>query len=850
VFINVVRHPYGPGETMIDNDESGGRETEVAGNLPAQLTSLVGRGRELSELSALLAGTRLLTLTGPGGAGKSRLGLALARAHRADYPGGAWFVDLTPLSDPDLVAQHVAAALDLAQMPAPAAAPAIAQRLGHQRALFVLDNCEHVADEAGALIAGLLGACPALQVVATSRQSLGVPGEQLFRVGGLAIGAPGDRAGEPGAVDLFLERAAWAAPSFKVTDRTTAAAARVCRWLDGMPLAIELAAARAAVLGVEQIADRLEHDWRLLGNAPRAAPARQQTMYATLEWSHRMLSRGEQALFRRLAVFRGTISLEAVEAVGAADDGERAGVLDVLARLVDHSLVQVVERAGESRYRLLETVRQYGLEKLAESGEADAVRAAHTRYLVDLAERAQAGLAGPEQARWIERLDAERDDLRAVLDRELAEAPETAGRLAGLLWPFWSRRGAYQEARIRLERAAALADQMPPTVRVGVLTGAGVLAFLQCDYLLATARLEAALRLDHELGDRRGVATVLQRLGSIAREQGRYEEARRQHERSQAVWEELDDRSGVAASLDYLGFVAWLEGDNVRAEELGARALATFRATGEAQETAATLINLGAAAGYAGETPLARRRLEEALTVSRQIGYQEGIAWSEHELAILARREHDLPGAAAMLRTSLRLHHELGDRWRTASVLEEIAGGLLVRVDPPRAAELLGAAEALRDALQAPLPPAERPEYERAVEALRERLPPALLERHWETGRARGLERSIHEAIEAMAKLTSRDAPPWRHALADLLTEREQAVLALLRDGHTNREIAAELFISPSTAGVHVSNILRKLGVRSRVQAATLAAQLGLPSAAPTAPAPRSLSGRSGKTRA
>jgi predicted ATPase/DNA-binding CsgD family transcriptional regulator len=776
--------------------ETGGSDGHAAGNLPAQLTSLVGRTRELAELSALLAGTRLLTLTGPGGSGKSRLGLAISRAHRADYPGGAWWVDLASLSDPDLVAQHVAGAFDLSPMPAQAAAAAIARRVRGERTLLVLDNCEHVADEAAALIAGLLGACPALQVVATSRQSLGVPGEQLFRVGGLAVNAPRDRSGEPGAVDLFLERAAWAAPAFKVTDRTTAAAARVCRWLDGMPLAIELAAARVAILGVEQIAERLE-----------------------------------QALFRRLAVFRGTISLEAVEAVGAADEGERATVLDELARLVDHSLVQVVERAGETRYRLLQTVRQYGLEKLDASGETDAVHRAQTRYLVTLAERAQAGLAGSEQARWIERLDAERDDLRAVLDRELSEAPETAGRLAGLLWPFWSRRGAYQEARIRLERAVALADQMTPAVRVGVLTGAGVLAFLQCDYHLATTRLEDALHLNHELGDRRGVATVLQRLGSIAREQGRYDEARRQHERSQAVWEELDDRSGVAASLDYLGFVAWLEGDSARTEELGARALATFRATGEAQETAAALINLGAAAGYAGDSGLARRRLDEALSISRQIGYQEGIAWSQHELAILARREHDLPGAAALLRTSMRLHHELGDRWRVASVLEEVAGGVLVRLDPGRAAELLGATEALRDALQAPLPPAERPDYEAAVEALRARLGPALLERHWETGRARGLERSIQSATEAIARLSSPDAPPWRHALADLLTEREQAVLALLREGHTNREIAAELFISPSTAGVHVSNILRKLGVRSRVQAATLAAQLGLPPA-------------------
>jgi predicted ATPase/DNA-binding CsgD family transcriptional regulator len=818
-----------------DDGKSGAIEEHVAGNLPAALTRLVGRRRELAELSTLVGATRLLTLTGPGGSGKSRLGLALAEARRDEYPGGAWWIDLTTLADPDLIAQHVAATLELSQMPAEGAVDAIVRRLCREPTLLVLDNCEHVADEVADLVAVLLGACPPLQLVATSRQPLGVPGEQLFRVDGLAVTTPGDPAAEPGAVELFFERAARASAALTVTERTSAAATRVCRWLDGMPLAIELAAARVAVLGVEEIAERLEHDSRLLGQAGRSTPAHHQTMHATLEWSHRMLSPAEQALFRRLAVFRGTISLEAVEAVGALDDADRAGVLDVLAGLVDHSLVQVLEGPGETRYRLLEPVRQFVVEKLAASGEAPAAHAAHTRFLIALAERAQAGLAGPDQALWLERLDAEHDDLRAVLDRELVASPETAGRLAGLLWPFWSRRGAYQEARARLEKAAALAEHMTPVVRVGVLTGAGVLAFLQCDYALATTRLEDALRLNHELDDRRGVATVLQRLGSIAREQGRYEEARRQHERSQAVWEELDDASGVAASQDYLGFVAWLEGDGARAEACSGRALQTFRATGEAQETAATLINLGAAASYAGDARLARGHLEEALAISREIGYQEGVAWAQHELAIIARREHDVRGAAARLRTSLLLHHELGDRWRTASVLEEIAGGLLARIEPARAAELLGAAEALRDALQAPLPPAERPDHERATQTLRRQLSRAALERHWATGRALGLDPAIELAIDALRQLSSGEAPRWQHALADLLTEREQAVLALVRDGHTNREIAAELFISPSTAGVHVSNILRKLGVKSRVQAATLAEQLGVPSAAPPA---------------
>src|SRR5215207_596639 len=293
------------GAHVSDDGKSGAIEEHVAGNLPAALTRLGGRRRELAELSALVGATRLLTLTGPGGSGKSRLGLALAEARRDEYPGGAWWIDLTTLADPDLIAQHVAATLELSQMPAEGAVDAIVRRLCREPTLLVLDNCEHVADEVAELVAVLLGACRALQLVATSRQPLGVPGEQLFRVGGLAITTPGEPGAEPGAVELFFERAARASAALTVTERTSAAATRVCRWLDGMPLAIELAAARVAVLGVEEIAERLEHDSRLLGQAGRSTPAHHQTMHATLEWSHRMLSPAEQALFRRLAVFRG-----------------------------------------------------------------------------------------------------------------------------------------------------------------------------------------------------------------------------------------------------------------------------------------------------------------------------------------------------------------------------------------------------------------------------------------------------------------------------------------------------------------------------------------------------------------
>ncbi|MGZ6709266.1 MAG: LuxR C-terminal-related transcriptional regulator [Solirubrobacteraceae bacterium] len=793
---------------------------ERTGRLPSELSSLIGRRRELAELSALLEATRLLTLTGPGGAGKSRLALALAQGRRALGP--TWWVDVASASDGAMAAQLVAAEVVPPRQLGEPAVEAIARSLGAGPALLVLDNCEHVADACAQLAAALLGACPELTILATSRQTLGVVGEQVWRVPGLAVPAPNAPGGEEGAVELFAERARRADPGFSLAG-SRAAVIRICRRLDGIPLAIELAAARVPVLTPEQIGERLLRDSRLLSAGPSTAPARQRTLAATLDWSHRMLGAPEQAVFRRLSAFRGPFSLSACEAVGAGGDVRAADVLDALGRLVDQSLVQVAGGGEQTRYRLLETVRQYAAEKLAEAGERDAAHAAHAAFYLELAARAQ-----PEQVRWLDQLEREHDNLRAALRRLLASAPEDGGRLAGLLWPFWHRRGHYQEARVWLEQAAALADRMSPRVRVGVLTGAGVLSFLQCDYAAATERLVDALALNDELGDRRGVAAVLQRLGSIAREQARYRAARSLHERSLAVWRELGDEAGVAASQDYLAFVAWLEGDFERAEEEGARALATLRASGREPATVSVLVSLGAAALYAGDLRAADRRLGEALALARHAGYTEGIAWSLNELGILARRRRDGQRSAALLDESLALHEALGDRWRIASVLEEIAGGALAAVDPHGAAELLGAAGALRSALGTPLPTAERPDHDAAQRALRRRLGTAALADAMRAGAERGLKEAIADAHEALHRFYLAGDEPPREQVEGLLTERERAVLALLSKGATNREIGAELFISPSTAGVHVSNILRKLGVEGRVQAAASAHRLGL----------------------
>ena len=484
--------------------------------------------------------------------------------------------------------------------------------------------------------------------------------------------------------------------------------------------------------------------------------------------------------------------------------------------------MQASERGGEPRYRLLETVRRYAAERLAEAAEREAVHAAHAAHYLALA-----GAAHPDQVAWLDRLELEHDNLRAALRRLLDGSPEDGGRLAGLLWPFWYRRGHYSEARVWLERAAGLADRMSPPVRVGVLTGAGVRRSCsattrrrrrgwwprwRCTTSWATGRGRGrapAARLDRPRAGalrRRPQPAPAQPLG-LAR-------ARRR------------GGDGRVARLPGLRGVAG--GRRGAAAALGAEALATLRPTGRAPAIASVLVSLGAAALYASDLLEAERRLDEALALARGAGYAEGIAWSLNQLAIVARRRRDHARAAGMLRESLALHDGLGDRWRVASVLEEIAGGLLAELEPEGAAELLGATAGLRDALGTPVPFVERPDHEAAERALRRRLGAAAMQAALAAGRARPVRDAIAAAGAALDRCYPAGAPAPRAPLDGLLTQREQAVLALLSEGATNREIGAALYISPSTAGVHVSNILRKLGVEGRVQAAASAHRLGL----------------------
>jgi predicted ATPase/DNA-binding SARP family transcriptional activator len=619
-------------------------------NMPVLRTSFIGREREVLEVRRLLAMTALLTLTGAGGCGKTRLALEVAGDLVGAYQDGVWLVELAPLSEEALVPQAVARVLGVREQPGRPLTSTLVDALKNKEMLLVLDNCEHLVDACAHLVETLLLSCPRLRVLATSREALNIAAETTWLVPSLSLPDPlrQPTAGELegyGSARLFVERARHRRTGFTPGPRNAGAVADICRRLEGMPLAIELAAARVGVLSVEQISERLEDSLKLLTGGGRTKDLRHQTLRGTLDWSYELLDEPERDLFGRLSVFAGGWTLEASEAVGLGS-GIGGEVLILIFRLVDKSLV-MAEAIGDGgmRYRLLEPVRQYAREKLEASGEAGAVRCRHADFFVRLAEEAEPELTGAQQRVWLDRLEAELDNLRTALGWSFEGGePEVGLRLAGALWWFCYLRGHYGEGRVWLEGALAASEDSPAPLRAKALTGAGVLAFLQCEYGLATAQLEEGLALWRDLGDERGVASALQILGSVAREQGRYARAQALHEESLSLWQRLGDEWGIARSLNYLGFVAWLREDHERATALCAEALGLYRGLGDAEGIAWSLISLGAVAQYRGDLGRSEALLEESLSLSREAGYREDVAWSLNELGIVAHRRGDLGG--------------------------------------------------------------------------------------------------------------------------------------------------------------------------------------------------------------
>jgi predicted ATPase/class 3 adenylate cyclase len=595
-------------------------------NLPQQVTSFVGRERQLAEVKKLFAKTRLLTLVGAGGIGKTRLSLQVAADLMDDFPDGVWFVELAPLTDEQRVPQAVASVLGVKEEPTRPMIEALLKHIKNRQALLVLDNCEHLVQACAALAAQSLQAAPQLKVLASSREALRTAGEHVYAVPPLSLPEPREAITAESltqfeAAQLFLERAVASQPAFEATDRNAAAIADICVRLDGIPLAIELAAARVRALPVDTIATRLSDRFRLLAGGDRTVLPRQQTLQALIDWSYDLLTKPERIVLRRLAVFAGSWALEAAEAVAAGGEVTERDVLDLLSRLVEKSLA-VLEASG-SRYRLLETIRHYAQERLNEAGEGDAIRDRHLAFYLSLAESAGPKLVGPEQALWLARLDRERENLllaHAWCDRA-HDGAEIGLRLVHAVTRYWLNRGLLQLGeQLTMEALARPGAQAPSLSRCRSLFDAGQLECWMGHYAEAMPYLEESLEVARALGDRARIAMVLQPLGMASLAQGTLYAAQAYLEEALSLAQELGDKRELAAALNGLAQVHRLNGDLDRAEPLYTRAVALARELNDRESIAIGLLNLAMVSISRGSAHLARGMLLEASMIAMEIG--------------------------------------------------------------------------------------------------------------------------------------------------------------------------------------------------------------------------------------
>ncbi len=729
-------------------------------NLPAQRTRFVGRDRELAAAGELLLrqDVRVLTMTGPGGIGKTRLALRLSEEIAGQFPGGVCFVPLATLTDPDLIILTILQALGVREDAGRPSAETLQEFLRNPSRgpmLLLLDSFEHLIS-AASIVADLVAAAPGVKVLVTSRSPLHVYGEHEFPVPSLAL--PDPRNLPPlealtryEAVALFLQRAAAVKPDFAATEENAAAIADICARLDGLPLAIELAAARVKLLSPSLMRARLEKRLQLLTGGARDLPERQQTLRGAIDWSHGLLNEEEQKLFRRLSVFVGGCTLEAAEAVCNAKRDLGVDVLEGMTSMVDKSLVQQADPvAAEPRFVMLETIREYALERLASSGDEALARRAHAAYCLVLAEEESSRQGGEETAGWLERFDAEHDNFRAALDELTRRGDAEWGlRLAASLFRFWEMREYLREGRDRLERLLKLPGAAARNkVRARALFAAAVLTGEQGDYAAGRKLGEESLEINRESGDRQGVAVCLNALAVNARERGDAAAARLLFQEALELWRELGDRVAVARCLSNLANAVRVERDYALARSLHEEALSLFRELGDQTGVAWAINHEGDVASEQGNATEARALYEKSLALFRTLGDEWGIAGTLADMGNLACEKADYRAARSLYQESMTIFQRLGHKRGVARLLESFASAAAAQRKPELALRLAGTAAALREALGAPLSRAEQDRLGKSLEAARETLGDRDSAAIWMEGWAMPLEKAVESALE------------------------------------------------------------------------------------------------------